>query len=94
MATPRRTALVTGSGRNIGRACALALARDGFNVVVNGSADRAACDRVAAEYCGAFADSGKVFGLAPIHIGRSLTVAVRIGKCSVAEPSRQQAAFH
>lgn len=49
MATPRRTALITGSGRNIGRACALALAADGFNVVINGSANRAACDQVAAE---------------------------------------------
>lgn len=49
MALARRTALVTGSGRNIGRACALALAKDGFNVVVNGSRDRAACEKVAAE---------------------------------------------
>lgn len=49
MAMPRRTALITGSGRNIGRACALALAADGFNVVINGSANRAACDQVAAE---------------------------------------------
>jgi len=48
MAT-QKTALITGAGRNIGRAIALALAGDGFNVVVNGSSDRAACDGVAAE---------------------------------------------
>ena len=45
----RRTALITGGGRNIGRACVLGLAEDGFNVVVNGSSDRAACEAVAAE---------------------------------------------
>ncbi|MBM3619606.1 MAG: SDR family oxidoreductase [Alphaproteobacteria bacterium] len=45
----RRTALITGAGRNIGRACALYLAQDGFNVVVNGSANRAACEAVAQE---------------------------------------------
>lgn len=44
-----RTALITGSNKNIGRACALALARGGFNVVVNGSKDRAAADSVAHE---------------------------------------------
>lgn len=49
MSKDRRTALITGSGRNIGRAIALRLADDGFNVVVNGSSDRAACDEVAAE---------------------------------------------
>lgn len=41
--------MVTGAGRNIGRACVLELASAGFNVVVNGSKDRAACESVAKE---------------------------------------------
>jgi 3-oxoacyl-[acyl-carrier protein] reductase len=49
VADRRKVALITGAGRNIGRACALDLARDGFNVVINGSANRAACEAVAAE---------------------------------------------
>jgi 3-oxoacyl-[acyl-carrier protein] reductase len=49
MTAGTRTALITGSGRNIGRAIALHLARSGFNVVVNGSRDRAACEAVAGE---------------------------------------------
>ncbi|WP_270934705.1 SDR family NAD(P)-dependent oxidoreductase [Falsiroseomonas oryzae] len=47
--TTNRTALITGAGRNIGRAVALGLAQDGFDVVVNGASDRAAADSVAAE---------------------------------------------
>jgi 3-oxoacyl-[acyl-carrier protein] reductase len=45
----RRVALITGSGRNIGRAVALGLARDGFDVVINGSSDLDACEAVARE---------------------------------------------
>lgn len=49
MARAPRTALITGSGRNIGRGCALHLAKAGFNIIVNGSQDRDACEAVAQE---------------------------------------------
>ncbi len=48
-----KVALVTGAGRNIRRAIALRLARDGAAVVVNGRADRAAVEAVAAEIAAA-----------------------------------------
>jgi 3-oxoacyl-[acyl-carrier protein] reductase len=49
MAANGKAALVTGGGRNIGRACVLGLAEDGFNVAINGSSDKAACEKVAKE---------------------------------------------
>lgn len=44
-----RTAVVTGSGRNIGKAIVLAFAAEGANVVVNGHSDRLRVDEVVAE---------------------------------------------
>ena len=44
-----KIALVTGAGKNIGRAIALTLARDGATVVVNGRSDAAAIEAVAQE---------------------------------------------
>ncbi|MBR0652773.1 SDR family oxidoreductase [Roseomonas terrae] len=44
-----KVALVTGAGKNIGRAIALTLARDGATVVVNGRSDAAAIEAVAQE---------------------------------------------
>ena len=49
MAESEHVALVTGAGRNIGRAIALELARRGYKVVVNGRNDQAAVDAVAGE---------------------------------------------
>jgi 3-oxoacyl-[acyl-carrier protein] reductase len=44
-----RVALITGAGRNIGRAIALTLARDGATVLVNGRSDREAVESVVRE---------------------------------------------
>jgi len=73
MAGERRTALVTGSGQNIGRAVALALAADGFNVVVNGLTKRIPCEETAeacraagAEAVVAMGDVGTAEGCAEV----------------------------
>ena len=44
-----KTAVITGSSRNIGKATALALAADGANIVVNGVQDQDAADAVVKE---------------------------------------------
>src|ERR1700730_3822037 len=49
MSKSKHSALITGSSKNIGRACALVLARAGCNVVINGARDRDAAETVASE---------------------------------------------
>jgi 3-oxoacyl-[acyl-carrier protein] reductase len=44
-----KVAIITGSGKNIGKAIALALARDGAAIVVNGRGDRAIIEETAQE---------------------------------------------
>ncbi|MDP6389298.1 MAG: SDR family oxidoreductase [Alphaproteobacteria bacterium] len=57
-----RTAFVSGSGRNIGRAIVLEFARAGCNVIVNGSANEEACNRVAEEASGHGVEAAVVMG--------------------------------
>jgi len=75
-----RTAVVTGSGRNIGRAIALALAAGGAGVIVNGHRDRAAVDAVVKE----IAQAG----------GRALGVMADVSKHDEVAAMLQTAAGH
>lgn len=59
MTEQRRTALVTGAGQNIGRAIAVGLARDGFNVAVNGRKNQEICEETARQ-CAAHGVEGEV----------------------------------
>ena len=49
MGAEKRAAFISGSGRNMGRACAKELATAGFNIVLNGSANKEDCEQVAEE---------------------------------------------
>src|SRR5258708_2845422 len=57
-----KVAIVTGAGRNIGRAIALALASDGASILVNARSNRAEAEGVAREI-------ESLGGKALVHIG-------------------------
>jgi 3-oxoacyl-[acyl-carrier protein] reductase len=68
-----RTALITGSGKNIGRGIALSLAKEGFNIVVNGVSNPDAIEKTVAEInalgvksIGVLADIGENDGLSKL----------------------------
>jgi 3-oxoacyl-[acyl-carrier protein] reductase len=68
-----RTALITGSGKNIGRGIALSLAKEGFNIVVNGVSNPDAIEKTVAEISalgvksiGILADIGENDGLSKL----------------------------
>ncbi len=93
MAAPRRTALITGSNKNIGRAIALQLARAGCNVVINGARDRVAAERVAAEAADhdvealvAMGDVGRrddVMSIAEAALGRFGSVDILVNNAAI-----------
>jgi NAD(P)-dependent dehydrogenase (short-subunit alcohol dehydrogenase family) len=60
-----RAALITGAGRRIGRAIALALARAGYSVVLHAHRSRAEAEKLAAEIVGNLTDADAVRGLIP-----------------------------
>ena len=99
MTQKNQTALITGSGRNIGKGIALRLAASGFNIVLNGSQNRDACDAVASEIrslgmevaiemCN-IGDRDKVLDMASSVIGRFGRIDVLVNNAAV----RPQAGF-
>jgi 3-oxoacyl-[acyl-carrier protein] reductase len=89
----RKVAFVTGSGRNIGRAIVLALARQGFDVVVNGASNIAACEQVAVEAealgvtalmaIGDVGDAEQVQSMADSILGRCGAVDVLVNNAAI-----------
>ncbi len=62
-----KIALVTGSGRNIGRSIALALAKEGAGVVVNARTNQKEADAVAGEPGTTGRNAGKRLGRVRSH---------------------------
>ena len=74
--TQPRAALITGAGRRIGRAIALALSRAGYAVVLHANASRAEAEKLAGEIVGAGGKASVVLGdLADAQAVRGLVPA-------------------
>jgi L-rhamnose 1-dehydrogenase len=72
--TERRTALVTGASRGIGRGVAVALAQDGYRVAVNYHADRGAAEEAALRV----REAGGEPLLAPADMGHGASVRAMV----------------
>lgn len=93
MTDTRHTAFVSGSGRNIGREIALALARQGANVIINGSSDVAACEAVAQQaaafgveaiaLCGDVADRSDVAQMSKTALDRFGKVDIVVNNAAI-----------
>ena len=82
-----RTALITGSGRNLGRGMALGFARAGAKVVLNGHSDEAALKAVAAEVVDAGSEAMTVLAdvSKPDEVQKMVDLAVeRFGSVDIA----------
>jgi len=94
-----RVAVVTGGGRNIGRAIALALAAEGAAVVVGARSDRAAADAVAAEIEAAggramahladVADEAQVAGLADAAVAAFGRIDILVNNAAITRDQLQ-----
>lgn len=82
MPTSPATAVISGAGQNIGRAIAVALARDGFDIVVNGRSNRDACDAVAKDV----EAEGRKALVVMADVGRSAEVAAMKAQVDSAMP--------
>ena len=74
MSQVRKTALITGSGQNIGRGIAHELAKAGHNIVVNGSTNLDAAEAVAAEVRAIGVDASVAMGNVGIREDAELIV--------------------
>ena len=75
MSQVRKTALITGSGQNIGRGIAHELAKAGHNIVVNGSTNLDAAEAVAEEVRAIGVDASVAMGNVGIREDAELIVS-------------------
>jgi 3-oxoacyl-[acyl-carrier protein] reductase len=92
-----KVAVVTGAGRNIGRAIALTLAEGGATVVVNARSNRAEADAVAREieaaggkalvHIGDVADAGAVQAMVDVAVKQLSISSSATRPCAAKNPS-------
>ena len=79
----RRTVLVTGAGRRLGREIALALATGGWQVAVHFRSSRAEAEQTSAD-CAGLSGSSAVFEADLLDEGATLALLPRVAACRAA----------